>query len=118
MKVHNLITQNLQTQSPFLDLGKCGLNGSEDALKKLSVCTHLKTLVLTDSWYDDVKDTWEASYHNGKPTQLRRIPAFLPKNLQHLYFEFTSASIGEKHLNMVISVGIGNSYPLSIFEHI
>jgi hypothetical protein len=38
----------------------------------------------------------------------------LHKNLQHLHFEFTSASVGEKHLNIVVSVGIGNSYPLAM----
>jgi internalin A len=37
-----LIRENMRTQAPSLDLGNCGLDGTEDCLRLLKDCGHLK----------------------------------------------------------------------------
>lgn len=45
-----LIEENLKTQNPILDLGRCGLYGTESELEQLKECTHLKTLIFSNKW--------------------------------------------------------------------
>lgn len=43
-----LIEENLKTKNPILDLGNCGLDGTEPELELLAECEHLETLIFLD----------------------------------------------------------------------
>lgn len=43
-----LIEENLKTKNPYLDLGNCGLNGTEEELSLLKEYTHLKALIFSN----------------------------------------------------------------------
>ncbi len=55
-----LIRENLASQNPYLDLGRCGLT-DENFPEELGDCTHLETLVLANEWYayHPEKRKWE-----------------------------------------------------------
>ena len=50
-QAQKLIKQCLKEQSTYLDLGNCGITNLGD-LPELFECIHLKTLVLSNKWYD------------------------------------------------------------------
>jgi len=88
MSALELIQDNLQTKNPYLDLGKCGLNGTEPELQLLEQCTHLETLVFSNEWweFDEEKKEYTVKYsrNEGELNKLTQIPSCLPKSLQKL----------------------------------
>ncbi len=85
-----LIEENLRTQDPYLDLGNCGLDGTEPELEQLAECTHLETLIFSNEWYDEMLSSLlsyleEASPRSGRDTYLlpkvkREIQSILVEN--------------------------------------
>jgi len=86
-----LIEQNLQSKDPYLDLGNCGLNGTEDYLSLLAECTHLETLIFSNEWneHNFYNDTWEEiiSKNKGKVNVLKYLPKSLPKGLKKIVIQ-------------------------------
>ncbi|HKR06244.1 MAG TPA: leucine-rich repeat domain-containing protein, partial [Bacteroidia bacterium] len=80
-----LIKACLETKDPYLDLGRCGITDLSD-LPELFECTHLKTLVLSDAWYDYKSDKKFESSNLGKPNSLLVISSNIIKlkNLEKL----------------------------------
>jgi Leucine-rich repeat (LRR) protein len=83
-----LIDENILANNPYLDLGRCHLDGSEPELAKLAECDHITTLVLANWWYkfDNNTKRWQkrASKNHGKNNYLKEIPGRLPPNLRKL----------------------------------
>jgi len=86
-----LIAQNLKTKKTTLDLGYCGLNGTEDDLyKPLRDATYLKSLSFSNEWteYNPRKQAWIAKFSknndDNSPNILLKIPDTLPSSLQKL----------------------------------
>ena len=48
-QARKLIKECKDTQNPYLDLGKCGITDLKE-LPELFECTHLETLILSNSW--------------------------------------------------------------------
>ena len=64
-----LIEENLQTKNPVLDLGNCGLDGTEDELyRPLADADHIETLIFSEGWYvyNEEKAKWEWKYPYGE----------------------------------------------------
>ncbi|WP_299459982.1 leucine-rich repeat domain-containing protein [uncultured Microscilla sp.] len=85
-----LIDINLLTKAPELDLGYCGLDGTEDELfAQLAEADHLKTLILSDdySMYDESSGKFLVVHnnHKGMSTRIKQIPNQLPPSLQSLF---------------------------------
>ncbi|TAF64535.1 MAG: hypothetical protein EAZ55_10760 [Cytophagales bacterium] len=80
-----LIAENLKTQNPTLDLGNCGLNGTEPELQALSECTHLHTLIFSNKWleYEEETQKWVESQNKGNKNKLTSLPA-LPTQVNKL----------------------------------
>jgi GTPase SAR1 and related small G proteins len=66
-----LIKECQETQSPYLDLGKCGITDL-NKLPELFECTHLETLILSNSWI--INNRHKHSCNNGKDNTLSSIP--------------------------------------------
>lgn len=83
-----LIEENLRTKAPVLDLGNCGLDGTEKVLERLGECGHLETLIFSNIWweYDQTKARYinHRSQNNGKKNKLFHIPSGLPKKMRKL----------------------------------
>ena len=84
-----LIEENLRTKDPFLDLGNCGLNGTEPVLEMLGECGHLEELILSNIWdsFDNeyaTNNERKKSTNKGKPNQLTCVPHHLPKYLKKI----------------------------------
>lgn len=79
-----LIEENLKTKNPYLDLGNCGLDGTEEILELLAECEHLETLIFSNDWWNGKKEYREDSQNSGKQNKLYRTPIHLPKNLHNL----------------------------------
>ncbi len=76
-----LIAENLKTKSPYLDLGNCGLDGTEDELyKPLADAKHLKSIDFSQKNSDLVFPF----LLNNLENIFVEIPCFLPKNLEKL----------------------------------
>lgn len=76
-----LIRKSLKTKDPYLDLGNCGLDGTEKCLDLLGECDHLERLSFKnnrDKGFD--KDKWLSYKHN----RLKKLPKILPPNLVFL----------------------------------
>ncbi|WP_082226537.1 leucine-rich repeat domain-containing protein [Microscilla marina] len=86
--VTQLIEENIRTQAPTLDLGRCGLGGTEATLGLLSKCTHLKSLNFSNVWFEHnpANDRWEkrASSNEGEKNSLIQVPDCMPGSLEHL----------------------------------
>lgn len=72
-----LIRENLRTKKPRLDLGNCGLDGTEPFLELLAEATHLKALNFSIEWKKG-----ELSNNRLKINYLKKIPNRLPPNLK------------------------------------
>ena len=84
-----LIRQNLATQATHLDLGRCGLDGTETALYQLlEQATHIETLIFSNSWYEYKEafgvGMWQLSQNYGVDNQLVQVPACLPPGIKRL----------------------------------
>ena len=85
-----LIEKSFQTQSTTLDLGFCGLDGTEDEIfKLLENANHLQTLILANSWDEATSDgklirQKSENYHQAKPNHLKQFPSCLPLHLKKL----------------------------------
>lgn len=79
-----LILENLRTKNPTLDLGRCGLEGTEKALEQLQECTHLQTLIFSNKWSNEQGSGWISSQNQGSWNQLMQIPKNLPQSLKTL----------------------------------
>lgn len=84
-----LISENLKTQKTVLDLGYCGLNGTENELyKPLKDATHLKTIIFSNNWreYSLQQQKWIDKFSNNEydnlPNMLIQLPENLPTSLQ------------------------------------
>ncbi|MGB0523290.1 MAG: COR domain-containing protein [Flammeovirgaceae bacterium] len=78
-----LIEENLKTKNPFLDLGKCGLDGTEDELYKLlRDADHLVELNFSTHYTD--YDDFISSQNKGNTNSLIKIPIYIPHNLRVL----------------------------------
>lgn len=79
-----LIRHNLETKSPTLDLGNCGLT-SLNEVKELFQNTHLKTLILSNEWGEYQNGSWTRKISNNKlePNILFGFPEDI-SNLQNL----------------------------------
>lgn len=100
-----LIAENLKTKNPILDLGYCGLDGTEDDLYKLlQDAKHLDTLIFSNEWWEEgLEDTVKSQNYKKSALQntLKQVPDFLPKNLQKLFFagqEWTDFDFEEEEL--------------------
>ncbi|WP_299456227.1 COR domain-containing protein [uncultured Microscilla sp.] len=78
-----LINENLATKNPVLDLGNCGLDGTEPVLKRLAECDHLETLILSNEWVG-FGHTPQKSNNQQKANDLKQLPKFLPAYLKEL----------------------------------
>ena len=60
-----LIEENKRTKDPYLDLGYCGLTHFP---KELEECVWLKTLILSEKWYeyDIVKNGWYNKFSTNR----------------------------------------------------
>lgn len=94
-----LIEESLCTQNPYLNLGNCGLDGTEKILNRLVECEHLETLVFSNSWheFDEVRQEWRyrESQNKGNKNLLIQLPTHLPISLQKLYTGVHSSSFSE-----------------------
>ncbi|WP_439483994.1 leucine-rich repeat domain-containing protein [Cyclobacterium plantarum] len=82
-----LIKQNLESKNPYLDLGQCGLTGSEPELELLVKCTHLKVLVMANQWYDyESSNVWTriSSRNQGMSNKISVLGDYFPKRLKAL----------------------------------
>ena len=111
-----LIEENLKTKAPVLDLGNCGLDGSEKALYfPLTQANHIETLILSNDWFELEKNKWirKISQNRGYRNCLIQVPAALPKKLKTLIlfgglppkrriqdFSFLKGLTQLKHLNL------------------
>lgn len=80
------IKENQQNKEPLLDLGNCGLDGTEAVLESLVACSHLEVLNFADRWagaYYEGKSLL-FSANEGPANRLLCLPAGLPPNLQVL----------------------------------
>ncbi|MFN0201183.1 MAG: COR domain-containing protein [Bacteroidia bacterium] len=104
----SLIQDCLRTQDPYLDLGCCGLTDAlvaegteiDIALRK---CTHLKTLILSNQWYDWEKYHWINSQNTGEKNFFATHPPALPllRGLEVLSFEGEGNESGIKDMGFV-----------------
>ena len=81
-----LIRENLESKNPYLDLGKCGLDGTESTLELLGKCDHLKELVLANSWRhrESISYIGQTSKNEGENNNLIQLPNKLPSRLETL----------------------------------
>ena len=63
-----LIKNCREKQDPYLDLGKCSISDLND-VPELFECTHLETLILSNSWYD-IEELEEARSRNERQDNL------------------------------------------------
>ena len=114
-----LIEESLRTKNPYLDLGNCGLDGTEEYLELLGGCVHLETLVFSNEWreiyitgspwddadsiWDDALGSWDEfgdnnisihskdfnSVNENNQNLLIQLPPYLPHNLQKLVISGT-----------------------------
>ncbi|HAS44775.1 MAG TPA: hypothetical protein DCS93_30125 [Microscillaceae bacterium] len=89
MLAEQLIAENLRTKNPILDLGRCGLDGTEPELyQPLQHANHLHTLIFSD--YHKSFDTKEQLYvevdtqNQVEKNLLQQIPPYLPQSLRKL----------------------------------
>lgn len=78
-----LIEENLRTKDPVLDLGYCGLDGTEPILERLEECDHLETLILSNEWVGFERGP-RRSKNKGTANDFKQLPQALPINLQAL----------------------------------
>ena len=64
-----LIKRCQETQYPYLDLGNCGITDLND-LPELFECLHLKTLILSNRWWDIEKKKYRHSHNKGEKNKL------------------------------------------------
>ncbi|MGB0525036.1 MAG: leucine-rich repeat domain-containing protein, partial [Flammeovirgaceae bacterium] len=84
---YQLIEANLNMKSPYLDLGNCGLDGTEDDLfRRLEGTEHLQALILSNAWHEFNDKRWVAksSANEGKRNRLVQVPNYLPSSLKFL----------------------------------
>ena len=86
-----LIAENLKTKNPILDLGNCGLDGTEDELYKLlREATHLETLMFSNIWkeYKSKKINYirKKSKNKGITNHFIQLPFYFPPDLKKLVF--------------------------------
>jgi small GTP-binding protein len=84
-QARQLVKECLTTQNPYLDLGNCGLTDLGQ-LPELFECTHLETLILSNTWYDFVEKKKKQSQNRGPHNQITKLTnGFLHlQNLQTL----------------------------------
>jgi internalin A len=90
-----LINECLTEQTTYLDLGNCGLTDLGE-VPRLFECTHLETLILSNTWYDFVEKKEKQSQNRGPHNQIVKLTeGFLHlQNLQTLkmggyYYSFS-----------------------------
>ncbi len=83
-QARKLINECLKNQTTFLDLGNCGITNLGD-LPELFECTHLKTLILSNKWYDKTQKKDVNSKNNGSLNNIEYITQDIAKlkNLQN-----------------------------------
>jgi internalin A len=74
-----LIKKCLETKNTYLDLGNCGLTDLGE-VPDLFDCTHLETLILSNTWYDFVEKKEKQSENRGSHNQITK----LTKGFLHL----------------------------------
>ncbi|EAY24529.1 leucine-rich repeat domain-containing protein [Microscilla marina] len=84
-----LIEINLVTKDPELDLGCCGLDGTEESLfTRLAEADHLHTLILSDECtiYNELSGNFMISNttNKGPSSRITHVPSQLPTSLQKL----------------------------------
>ena len=80
-QARKLIKDSLNTQNPYLDLGRCGITDLKE-LPELFDCTHLEALILSNEWYDE--NGYESESNNkGKYNKISSIPEEI-SNLKRL----------------------------------
>ncbi|WP_338762363.1 leucine-rich repeat domain-containing protein [Bernardetia sp. ABR2-2B] len=82
------IRRNISKKYPILDLGNCGLDGTEDNLyEMLSNANHIKALIFSNKWYeydeDEEKLVEKESKNKGKKNILKKLPK-LPIEIEKL----------------------------------
>jgi internalin A len=77
-----LIKECQENQSPYLDLGNCGITDLNN-LPKLFECTHLETLILSNSWWSFEVRNKINSCNKGQANKLESIPSEIA-NLDNL----------------------------------
>jgi hypothetical protein len=76
-QARKLIKDCQETQNPYLDLGRCGITDLND-LPELFECTHLETLILSNSWKNVKWDGGQYKSNNdGRDNILNRKPCKL-----------------------------------------
>jgi internalin A len=80
-----LINECLTNQTTYLDLGNCGLTDLGE-VPLLFDCTHLETLILSNTWYDFVEKKKKQTQNKGPHNQITKLTkGFLQlQNLQTL----------------------------------
>lgn len=93
-----LIKENLRTKNPVLDLGNCGLCGTEDQLfAPLAEAYHLDTLILANEWEEYLPKKHNFKKYNSanrRPylkNHLIQVPIHLPSQLKKLVIGNTQA---------------------------
>jgi internalin A len=67
-----LINECLTHQTTYLDLGNCGLTDLSK-VPRLFECTHLETLILSNTWYDFVEKKEKRSQNKGTQNQIVKL---------------------------------------------
>jgi small GTP-binding protein len=103
-QARHLIQESLDTQNPYLELGKCGITDLND-IPELFECTHLETLILSDLWYNDfVRRDVHKSTNKGKRNKL----SFIPKEIGNL----------KKLTTLIIAGELDNKWEISEIGHL
>ena len=81
-----LIEESLRTKDPYLDLGNCGLDGTEPILDRLAECEHLETLIfsndLPENRFKQILTRRKISQQ--QPNNFIKFPRNLPPNIIQL----------------------------------
>ncbi|EAY30707.1 COR domain-containing protein [Microscilla marina] len=82
-----LILESIELKKPVLDLGNCGLRGTEPELKLLAKCIDVRVLNFSSNWVNDVVEErfpLVFSSNTQAPNHLTQLPAYLPPCLHTL----------------------------------
>lgn len=96
-----LIEENLKTKNPFLDLGNCGLDGTEDYLQLLTKMPYLRKLYLRNNMIYNIsfiQNLRELTFLNLYKNKLRNLPP-----LQDLMY-LKNLSLAENQIQDISSI--------------
>ena len=100
-----LIQQEKEEKTGYLDLGRCGLTPDNPQLQKvwdaLGELTHLETLILSNEWWDYEEQEYKNSHNDSDKNIFDKIPTAIADlvNLKKLVIEGGNMMINGKSAN-------------------